>query len=45
MVEVVTEKSTVQAVVDHIENHQAVLQIPMMLERKMKLKGAQQYHC
>ena len=37
IVKAVTGKSTVQALVDRIEHQQEVLQIPMMLENKMKL--------
>ena len=44
MVEVVTRKSIVQVVVDHIECQQLVLQIPTMSENKMKLQVDQHHH-
>ena len=43
MVKSVIRKSIVQAVADHIEHQQAVLQIPTMPENKMKLQ-TYQYH-
>ena len=43
MVEVVTWKSTVQAVVDHIDHQHAFLQIPTISENKMKLQEDQHH--
>ena len=44
MVEATTGKYIVQAVENHVEQQQVVLQIPMMLENKMKLYGYQNHH-